>query len=151
MWGISYKGVRSDKPTGGHPEFSRGRKLSPLPGKVGQRDEVVSPEPKSQGCRVGLGSQRGHSLCWKCCLSEGWGRYPGSFLPLTFHPATGSQLAREPTCRGQSHKTQGQEGRAKTASESKQAQPQPRAEMNCPRPEPFRESAQSRCSLNIHG
>ena len=41
-----------------HPEFSSSRKLPPLIGKVGQRDKVVSPEPKSQCCPVGLGSQR---------------------------------------------------------------------------------------------
>ena len=47
-------------------------------------------EPRSQGCQAGVGSERGRSLCWKCCPSEGWGRHPGSSLPPMFSPPTGT-------------------------------------------------------------
>ena len=73
---------------GDHPEFGRGRKPSPVLGTGGQRDEGVLSESKSQGCQAGVGSKKGHSLCWKCCPSEGWGRYPGSSLPPIFSPPT---------------------------------------------------------------
>ena len=104
MWRMSSKGVRrAENLTRGPPRVWQGQEAVTTLRDGGQRDEGMLSEPRSQGCQAGVGSERGHSLCWKCCPSEGWGRHPGSSLPPMFHlhccPAV-SLLGRAPLSSG---------------------------------------------------
>ena len=91
MWRMSSKGVRrAENLTRGPPRVWQGQEAVTTLRDGGQRDEGMLSEPRSQGCQAGVGSERGHSLCWKCCPSEGWGRHPGSSLPPMFSPPTGA-------------------------------------------------------------